>query len=202
MVIVLLWKCVSIRGYSNGCYKHRPASNVQQPIICSYFIKTKVIFRCPDVPKISESNLKVWILLKSFLLFQKLSFHCNGTRTHNHLVGKRTLNHLDKNHLALFTLLGPILVSTCRYWPIKFQIFGDQTINSPYIYVPKHQTKNNLHSRADSAVSRICEDMNWREPEIYYIWLRYNLVRILVILLQLYQLSVMAILNALKRICT
>ena len=28
----------------------------------------------------------------------------------------------------------------CR--PIKFQVFCDQTINSPYIYAPKHQSKN------------------------------------------------------------
>ena len=38
------------------------------------------------------------------------------------------------------------------YWPIKFQIFCDQTINSPYIYAPKHQTKTNLHLGRDSTV--------------------------------------------------
>ena len=94
------------------------------------------------------------------------------------------------------------LFSRDLYWPIKFQIFCDRTINSPYIYAPKHQTKINLHSRRDSLLSRICKKMKWCEPEIRFIWLMYNLVGTLVILSQLFQLGVMVILNILKWICT
>ena len=43
------------------------------------------------------------------------------------------------------------------YCPIKFQIFCDRTIISPYIYTPKHQTI--LYSQRDVAVSRICEQV-------------------------------------------
>ena len=41
------------------------------------------------------------------------------------------------------------------YWPIKFQILSNQSINYPHIYAPKHWTSQ-LESYADKAVIGTC----------------------------------------------
>ena len=64
------------------------------------------------------------------------------------------------------------------YWPIKYQTFCDQTINSPYIYTPNHQTKNKLAFHVE--IVQLVEFVK-SEPEIRLIWLWYKLVGTLII---------------------
>ena len=70
------------------------------------WLTTKNPFVVPDVNLFSLSNglvsILLLLLLLSFLYFTSVkNIHknhsdCNGTRTHNHLIRKRTLNHLAK----------------------------------------------------------------------------------------------------------
>ena len=48
------------------------------------------------LPIMSPKTVNVIIAFPSSVTVNSLSGDCNGTRTHNHLVHKRTLNHLDK----------------------------------------------------------------------------------------------------------
>ena len=59
--------------------------------VCSYhvtyaFLSESTLYSCLNVKELLARNRREFLILSD----------CNGTRTHNHLIRKRTLNHLAK----------------------------------------------------------------------------------------------------------
>ena len=81
-------------------------SNLDFQTVCCYhvtyaFQSESTLYSCLNLKELIAGNRReIWSLS-----------NCNGTRTHNHLVRKRTLNHLDKLAKRLGCVVGTYLYS-------------------------------------------------------------------------------------------
>ena len=119
---------------------------ISERLLRRYFVLT------PILKNLCEWLLTVW----------KKTTHPKEIRKDN----MKYLSALVLLYQRIFVFYSSLTFPRDLYWPIKFQILSDQTINSPYIYAPKHWTSQ-LESCADNAVTGTCCEVGfvskWRK---------------------------------------
>ena len=108
---------------------------VSERLLRRYFVLT------PILKNLCEWLLTVW----------KKTTHPKEIRKDN----MKYLSALVLLYQRIFVFYSSLTFPGDLYWPIKFQILSNQSINYPHIYAPKHWTSQ-LESYADKAVIGTC----------------------------------------------
>ena len=91
----------------NGLSKFIMSSQTSNKKVCItlLFVRVDIPARLISIEKAPIKSFFMELNLRKKKWIVNCSYNCNGTRTHNHLVRKRTLNHLVK--LTLLLLQSP-----------------------------------------------------------------------------------------------
>ena len=108
---------------------------ISERLLRRYFVLT------PILKNLCEWLLTVW----------KKTTHPKEIRKDN----MKYLSALVLLYQRIFVFYSSLTFPGDLYWPIKFQILSNQSINYPHIYAPKHWTSQ-LESYADKAVIGTC----------------------------------------------
>ena len=108
---------------------------ISERLLRRYFVLT------PILKNLCEWLLTVW----------KKTTHPKEIRKDN----MKYLSALVLLYQRIFVFYSSLTFPGDLYWPIKFQILSNQSINYPHIYAPKHWTSQ-LESYADKAVIETC----------------------------------------------